>query len=142
MPVELCNAKYLVFKTTGDQYYVASKGKAEGLTTSVIYEDPRFYFLRDKQFETIWIPEDHDIDNWDKFWWVANCDCAFPPVYVISASDESDAIEEFLEKTDACLVEEPDDYDDLSYDCNGRPMDTEQLRVARLYLVSVYFESP
>lgn len=54
-------------------------------------------------------------DN-DKFWLLYNSDCYSPPMYLIRSPDESDAVEEFLDKTDICTISEADLPDYFSPD--------------------------
>ncbi len=58
-----------------------------------------------------------DEDN-DKFWLCYVADCAFPPLYLIRAPDEQDALEVFLDKTDIATIP-ADDMKDYPEDENG-----------------------
>lgn len=72
-----------------------------------------------------------------------NADCAFPPHYLVAEDSMEEAYDKFLTETNSCLIEEPDlkDYDEdsLRYDDNGRPMDTESLRVTELSIMLISF---
>lgn len=125
-----------------DNYYIASTHKS----TLDMENDPVIKdFIKDKRY--VHIPMSfvvNDCESEYHAYLFVNVDCAFPPHYIVFADGESDALEEFLEKTDACLVEEPDlsDYDEdsLTYDCNGRPMDIQSLHYDELQPFMMIFE--
>lgn len=81
-------------------------------------------------------------DGFGKHWYqVANVDMFDPPYAIVRADNEQEAFEVFMDETDACLIQESDlkDYDEerLDYDSNGRPMDTDNLFIAKLQLVKI-----
>lgn len=126
-----------------DAYYIASTHKS----TRDMEDDPVIRdFIKDKRY--VHIPMSfvvNDCESMERAYLFVNADCAFPPHYIVFADSESDALEIFLENTNACLVEDPDlaDYDDensLDYDCNGRPMDIQSLHYNELQPVMMIFE--
>ena len=118
---------------------------------------PELKFLMSHNFTTIYVPDDHDLGDWNRLWLCCNVDCFSPPLYLLSASNESDAYEMFVDETTACdidednledyvLEEEPVDADGYkNYSCDfsasGKPVDTEGVSVQPVtpYLV-IYHE--
>jgi hypothetical protein len=81
----------------------------------------------------------------DRWWLVANVDCFSPPLALIQANSIEEALEIFDDKCESWVkVEEgdikdyinegksPNEYDyyseQLSWNCNGTPIDTEQVQ--------------
>lgn len=96
----------------------------------------------DQEMEALNLDEDND-----KFWMIFNADCMFPPHYMVRATDESEATEVFLDKTDICTISEEDlpdyvhpDGEEVSglfhADC-GKNCDISQLQVHELELLVV-----
>ena len=83
----------------------------------------------------------------EKFYSVANADCAFPPFAIVDANDLGDAIETYsCEFENWVKIDEPDlsDYDDesITWNDNGTPCDTTQVVAWDLELVSVLYSIP
>jgi hypothetical protein len=134
--------RLMVFKSNdSDHYYIASTHKS----TREMEDDPVVKdFIKDKRYSHV--PMQfvvNDCESMEYAYVCINADCAFPPSYIVFADNESDALGWFLSETNACLVEEPDlkDYDQesLSYDDNGRPMDTESLHIIQLKPIMIVF---
>jgi hypothetical protein len=134
--------RLMVFKSNdSDHYYIASTYKS----TREMEDDPAVKdFIKDKRYSHV--PMGfvvNDCESMEYAYVCINADCAFPPSYIVFQDSWNDALESFLANTDACLVEEPDlkDYDaeSLSYDYNGRPMDTESLHIIQLKPVMIVF---
>lgn len=134
--------RLMVLKSNdSDHYYIASTYKS----TREMEDDPVIKdFIKDKRYSHV--PMQfvvNDCESMEYAYVCINADCAFPPSYIVFQDSLNDALESFLANTDACLVEEPDlkDYDaeNLSYDYNGRPMDTESLHIIQLKPVMIVF---
>lgn len=110
--------------------------------------DPIVYdILKDRIFVHIdmssYFVNHSDFDSMYGLYLCVNADCAFPPHYLVAEDSIEEAYDKFLTETNSCLIEEPDlkDYDEdsLRYDDNGRPMDTESLRVTELSIMLISF---
>ena len=117
-----------------DTYYIVSDHK----TTRDMEDEPTIKdYIKDKRY--LHIPMSfvvNDCESMEYAYLFVDCDCAFPPHYIVFADSEEDAHGIFLSETDTCLIEESNlkDYDEdtLTYDDNGRPMDTESLQYYKL----------
>jgi hypothetical protein len=125
-----------------DTYYIVSDHK----TTRDMEDEPTIKdYIKDKQY--VHIPMSfvvNDCGDMEEYAYLfVNCDCAFPPHYIVFADNSEDAYAGFLSNTDSCLIEEPDlkDYDEetITYDDNGRPMDTQSLQYYRLQPIMLVF---
>ena len=80
-------------------------------------------------------------DTYNKFYKVCVADCYSPPLAIIRADNESEAIDAFADELTWAHVEEPDlaDYseDDLSYNSNGKPYDSSNIHVCEVVLAGV-----
>lgn len=134
--------RLFIFKSSmSDCLYIISDHKSTcDMEDEPIIKD----FIKDKHY--VHIPMSfvvNDCESLEHAYLFVNADCAFPPHYVVFADSEDEALGWFLSETDACLIEEPDlsdyDQDNLSYDDNGRPMDTESLMYYKLKPVMLIF---
>jgi len=124
-----------------DGFYVYSPNLDHSFQLTNKY--PCLKWIDHHSYDFVDIPTDIDLEDWDHIYMCANCDCAFPPKYLVSAQNESDAISEFISTTNACLITETDaaDYKDadgewkeeVDWDDNGRPNDTSQIIVVKLF---------
>lgn len=125
--------------------YVITTEHMDSATFRSKYFDPTYRIEYEQLFGK---PINFD-DSYDtKFWLMANVDCFDPPKYVVRSKEE-DAIDWFLDETDACLISEPDlaDYGDpesddcrITFDSNGRPHDTEALQMWEVKLIGIETE--
>ena len=141
----------IVVLQNGDFYYVYCPNINYKFDITNI---PQLEWLMKHSFTVIRKPQDVDLDDWDNLYLCANADCFDPPIYLVSAQHESDALEEFICKTNACIIEERDlkDYvepepdsldqpgysDRVTWDDNGRPNDTEAVVIHPLTVAAAY----
>lgn len=126
-----------------DGFYIYAPNLEHSYQLTKMY--PCLSWIDKHNYDFVDIPTDVELDNWDHVFLCANADCAFPPKYLVSALDESDALTEVISWTNACLISEPDteDYqqadgegkEDVTWDDNGRPNDVSQLIIVKLFPV-------
>lgn len=90
-------------------------------------------------------PENNNLDDWDNFYVVYIADCAFPPMLLINAHDEPDAIDIFADDCEIiCKISEEDlkDYGDQYHlNSRGNPCDLEQIHIEQVQLVMAIRET-
>lgn len=83
----------------------------------------------------------HLDDSGSKFYAIWVEDCFDPPIAIVRADHEQDALDTFVDKLDWAHVSEPDlaDYteDQLSYGPNGQPYDGESIGMLEVKLVRI-----
>ena len=103
-------------------------------------------WLTKESFERVYVPDDVDLQDWDNFYLCMSCACFDPPKYVLTAQNECDALEGFIEETEICKVNEvdledyvtgTDDngnklYENITYNDSGEPNDTSQVSILKI----------
>jgi hypothetical protein len=130
----IANAKELVFTQGGDHKYILQpKGTPEDWrSTSARYPT-----------ETFKRTTDHYIDDPDGQWFACyNVDCFDPPFAVVRARSFESAYEIFCDEfsdwlavPDDCAADYPED--DRTYSASGVHIDTDNVQIHELHLVTV-----
>jgi hypothetical protein len=124
--------------------------------------NPEYFALRDIH-DVHRIQGINETDGWGSWWLLFVEDCFSPPMYIVRAKNETEAIEIFLDTWTACQIDEADykDYmvpcdendpereqgmdtplkwqEDVHWDSYGHPCDIESLKMFHATLVSAEF---